>query len=207
MQSPWAAYLQGLTGEEATKQPPMIRKADGVFTEYWCEGGRVRCRWSKTGANVLLAVECRIDDNRQTDFLDWRTYCGVAGRPPKMGCTHGGRAECVQAALRSDRARYEASMIVAISPRRRRAPRTRGRSAAGARNDAPPGPAGSQTSRGRTAPGVPTLRRYSRGWPHGTLKAFHSGHGVNPGSIVSAGTTTGSSLCRPVDPAPFIRPQ
>ena len=31
-----AAYLQGLTGEEATKQPPMIRKADGVFMEYWC---------------------------------------------------------------------------------------------------------------------------------------------------------------------------
>ena len=39
-----AAYLQGLAGEEATKQPPMIRKADGVFTEYWCEGGRVRYR-------------------------------------------------------------------------------------------------------------------------------------------------------------------
>ena len=78
-----AAYLQGLTGEEATKQPPMIRKADGVFTEYWCEGGRVRCRWSKAGANILLAVECRIDDNRQTDFLVWRAFRGAAGRPPK----------------------------------------------------------------------------------------------------------------------------
>ena len=91
-----AAYLQGLTGDEATKQPPMIRKADGVFTEYWCEGGRVRCRWSKAGANILLAVKCRIDDNRQTGFLVRRAFRGAAGRPPKMGCTQPA-AGCIHA--------------------------------------------------------------------------------------------------------------
>ena len=88
-----AAYLQGLTGEEATKQPPVIRKADGVFTEHWCEGGRVRCRWSKAGANALLAVKCCIDNNRWIDFLDWRACCAAAARPQKMGCTRSDATE------------------------------------------------------------------------------------------------------------------
>ena len=38
-----AAYLRGLTGE-AAKRSLVIREPDGVCTEYWREGGRVRCR-------------------------------------------------------------------------------------------------------------------------------------------------------------------
>ena len=33
---------------------------------------RSGCRWSKAGANALLAVKCCIDNSRWTDFLDWR---------------------------------------------------------------------------------------------------------------------------------------
>ncbi len=33
---------------------------------------RSGCRWSKAGANALLAVKCCIDNNRWADFLDWR---------------------------------------------------------------------------------------------------------------------------------------
>ncbi len=33
---------------------------------------RSGCRWSKAGANALLAAECCIDNNRWADFLDWR---------------------------------------------------------------------------------------------------------------------------------------
>ena len=38
------AYLQSLTKEEAEKQPPLVRESGGVITQYWREGGRVRCR-------------------------------------------------------------------------------------------------------------------------------------------------------------------
>ena len=38
------AQLQGLTDEEAAKQPPLIRERDGVFMRYWRVGRRVRCR-------------------------------------------------------------------------------------------------------------------------------------------------------------------
>ena len=33
---------------------------------------RAGCRWSKAGANALLAVKCCIENNRWADFLDWR---------------------------------------------------------------------------------------------------------------------------------------
>ena len=33
---------------------------------------RSGCRWSKAGANALLAAECCIENNRWADFLDWR---------------------------------------------------------------------------------------------------------------------------------------
>ena len=38
------AYLQSLTKEEAAKQPPLVRESGGIITQYWREGGRVRCR-------------------------------------------------------------------------------------------------------------------------------------------------------------------
>ena len=38
------AYLQSLTKEEAAKHPPIVRERGGVVTQYWREGGRVRCR-------------------------------------------------------------------------------------------------------------------------------------------------------------------
>ncbi len=38
------AHMRSLTDEEAAEHPPVIRKAGGVCTEYWREGGRVRCR-------------------------------------------------------------------------------------------------------------------------------------------------------------------
>ena len=38
---------------------------------------RSGCRWSKAGANALLAAECCIENNRWADFLDWRA-CRVA---------------------------------------------------------------------------------------------------------------------------------
>ena len=54
------AYLQGLTDEEAAKHPPVVREAGGVFTEYWREGGRVRCREvgepSRVGAPEMGAL-------------------------------------------------------------------------------------------------------------------------------------------------------
>ena len=55
-----AAYLQGLTDEAAAKHPPVVREDGGVFTEYWREGGRVRCREveepSRSGAPELEAL-------------------------------------------------------------------------------------------------------------------------------------------------------
>ena len=39
-----AAYLRGLTDEEAAKQPPLVREQDGVAWHYWREGGWVCCR-------------------------------------------------------------------------------------------------------------------------------------------------------------------
>ena len=38
------AYLQSLTEEEAAKHPPIVRERGGAVTQYWREGGRVRCR-------------------------------------------------------------------------------------------------------------------------------------------------------------------
>ena len=38
------AYLQSLTKEEAAKHPPIVRERGGAVTQYWREGGRVRCR-------------------------------------------------------------------------------------------------------------------------------------------------------------------
>ena len=38
------ACLQSLTKEEAAKQPPLVRESGGIITQYWREGGRVRCR-------------------------------------------------------------------------------------------------------------------------------------------------------------------
>ena len=34
-------------------------------------------RWSKAGANALLAVKSRLENRRWADFLDWRA-CRVA---------------------------------------------------------------------------------------------------------------------------------
>ena len=39
---------------------------------------RSGCRWSKAGANALLAAECCIDNNRWADFLDWRACRAAA---------------------------------------------------------------------------------------------------------------------------------
>ena len=35
-------------------------------------------RWSKAGANALLAAECRIKNNRWPDFLNWRVCSAAA---------------------------------------------------------------------------------------------------------------------------------
>ena len=39
---------------------------------------RSGCRWSKAGANVLLAAECCIENNRWTDFFNWKTCLAVS---------------------------------------------------------------------------------------------------------------------------------
>ena len=39
---------------------------------------RAGFRWSKAGASALLAVKCRIDNNRWADFLNWRACRGAA---------------------------------------------------------------------------------------------------------------------------------
>ena len=36
------------------------------------------CRWSKAGANALLAAECCLENNRWADFLDWRVCRAAA---------------------------------------------------------------------------------------------------------------------------------
>ena len=44
-------------------------------------GGRFKragCRWSKAGANALLAVKRSIANNRWADFVDWRTCRAAA---------------------------------------------------------------------------------------------------------------------------------
>ena len=38
------AFLQSLTEAEAAKHPPLVRESGGTVTQYWREGGRVRCR-------------------------------------------------------------------------------------------------------------------------------------------------------------------
>ena len=52
--------MRSLTDEEAAKHPPVVREAGGVFTEYWREGGRVRCREvgepSRAGAPEMGAL-------------------------------------------------------------------------------------------------------------------------------------------------------
>ena len=54
------AYLQGLTDEEAAKHSPIVRERDGVLTQYWRVGRRVRCR----------AVEASGDPASGTRALD-----------------------------------------------------------------------------------------------------------------------------------------
>ncbi len=39
---------------------------------------RSGCRWSKAGANALLAAECCIDNNRWADLPDWRACRAAA---------------------------------------------------------------------------------------------------------------------------------
>ena len=36
------------------------------------------CRWSKAGANAVLAVKCCFENMRWPDFLDWRACRAVA---------------------------------------------------------------------------------------------------------------------------------
>ena len=38
---------------------------------------RAGCRWSKAGANALLAVKCCLENTRWPDFLEWKA-CRVA---------------------------------------------------------------------------------------------------------------------------------
>ena len=45
---------------------------------------RAGCRWSKAGANALLATECCIESNRWVDFLDWKACRGAAASPKIM---------------------------------------------------------------------------------------------------------------------------
>ncbi len=51
-----AAYLRGLTDEEAAKQPPLVREQDSVAWHYWREGGRVCCREAASGTEALHAA-------------------------------------------------------------------------------------------------------------------------------------------------------
>ena len=54
------AFLQGLTDEQAAKQPPLSLEHDGVVTRYWRDSGRVHCDEfpaSEAGAlDVLMRV-------------------------------------------------------------------------------------------------------------------------------------------------------
>ena len=39
---------------------------------------RAGCRWSKAGANALLAIKCCISNNRWADFVDWKACHAAA---------------------------------------------------------------------------------------------------------------------------------
>ena len=57
-----AAFLRSLTAAEAAKHPPLVREHDGVITQYWRDGGEVRCREVEAGEEpemeaLLAAVE------------------------------------------------------------------------------------------------------------------------------------------------------
>ena len=39
---------------------------------------RAEHRWSKAGTNALLVAECRVENHRWADFLDWRACRGAA---------------------------------------------------------------------------------------------------------------------------------
>ena len=59
-----AAFLRSLTAAEAAKHPPLVREHDGVITQYWRDGGEVRCREVEAGDEpgsemeaLLAAVE------------------------------------------------------------------------------------------------------------------------------------------------------
>ena len=43
--------------EAVAKHPPLVREHDGVVTQYWREGGRVRCREGAAEAVHAAAVE------------------------------------------------------------------------------------------------------------------------------------------------------
>ena len=57
-----AAFLRSLAAAEAAKHPPLVREHDGVITQYWRDGGEVRCREVEAGEEpemeaLLAAVE------------------------------------------------------------------------------------------------------------------------------------------------------
>ena len=56
-----AAFLQGLTDEEAAKLPVLSLEQDGVVAQYWREGGRVRCheREASGSSGVVKAPASR----------------------------------------------------------------------------------------------------------------------------------------------------
>ena len=51
-----AAYLKGLSGEEASVHPPLVRRHGDGFVQYWIEGGEVRCREAGSGPSVLQSL-------------------------------------------------------------------------------------------------------------------------------------------------------
>ena len=51
------AYLQGLADEEAAKHSPIVRESGGIVTQYWRDGGSVRCREVEAGDEPASEME------------------------------------------------------------------------------------------------------------------------------------------------------
>ena len=52
--------MQGLTDEQAAKQPPLSLEHDGVVTRYWRDSGRVHCDEFPTSEAGALDVLMRV---------------------------------------------------------------------------------------------------------------------------------------------------
>ena len=89
-----AAFLQGLTDEQAAALGPLSVERDGVASQYWREDGRVRCREFEAASGGPSSEMEALHAEIAAAFRIWTpsrrrsaTICWAAGRSATLRCS------------------------------------------------------------------------------------------------------------------------